>query len=296
MPTRPARSSRRLAGLCAAAAGLSAATAPAADGPAEGFVRTTDRVTRVSSEAGPGCPPGGAPAVHGLPAVHGGVGVPGAGLVAGHLSKLAPHGYITWGEIGRGLMEKPPLIPPLGGYDAYLPPDYGWQAPIAYPVQRVPVRYQRYYPDQWYGLPGSQKAAVAPVAFMPTDTSQLGYYHQQVPTWRPPAPGSFPAPPDPRLLHRRECPQGPDVGVYPGIYPGEPRGGAVGLRDRLRAGGFGPAADVHGPHGGVIVTDPALGAPLDGGMTPVPAAPADPPLAPLPSSTETVPDAPAPTI
>ena len=293
----PRKSQSKLPAKLAACSAALLAGASASAGDLEGVVRATDGVVPTSAATYgecPTCPPAGVqygrpgvvvpglpvPAVGGaaLGAAGAAAGVVGGaaghvgGHVGGHLAKFAPDGYITWGEIGTALRNKPALIPPLGGYDAYLPPDYGWQAPQAYPVQRVPVGYQRYYPSQWYGLPGSQKAAVAPVAFMPTDTSQLGYYHQQVPTWQPLPPGSLPAPPDPRVLHSRVCPAGPDVGVYPGAYPNEPRGGLIGLRDRLH--------DRHGATGGTIVTDPVVGgAPAPG--CPTPGVSVDP----LPSST-----------
>ena len=302
MPTRlhqprllPAGLTR--AGLTRLAAGLALAASPAlAAGPAsaaersdapEGVVRTGDRsavtpvaASQVAPPPGPAaarpadCPPAACP-----PGGHVGhpVGapycLPGAGLVGGHLSKFAPDGYITWGEIGYGLRNKPPLIPPLGCYDAYLPPDYGWQAPIGYPVQRARLPYNRYYPSQWYGLPGSQKPRVAPTVFMPTDTTQLGYYYQHVPTWQPAPPGSFPPAPDPRVLHRTEQAQGPDLGTHPGFYPGAPR--ACPLRDPVTGGlvghgllghdhlGHGAVSYGHGPHGGTIVTEPALPAPTD---------------------------------
>ena len=291
LPAGLTRAGLTRAGLNRLAAGLALAASPAlAAGPAsaaeradapEGVVRTGDRsaVTPVAASelapppapAGPSadcppanCPPGG----HvGHPHVGYPVGapycLPGAGLVGGHLSQLAPDGYITWGEIGHGLRTKPPLIPPLGGYDAYLPPDYGWQAPIGYPVQRARLPYNRYYPGRWYGLPGSQKPRVAPTVFMPTDTTQLGYYYQHVPTWQPAPPGSFPPAPDPRVLHRTEQAQGPDLGTHPGFYPGEPRHGL--LHDPVTGGLFGHhhGGASYGPHGGTIVTEPALPAPAD---------------------------------
>ena len=206
-PTR----SKLPAKLAACSAALLAGTSAAAADDVEGVARAADGVSPASAVAYDAscrtCPPGGH--VHGGPGVPvpgllpGLPGLPGAipGVVAGvpaHLAgkaaALHPDGYIGWGEIGAALRNKPALVPPLGHYDAYLPPDYGWQAPVGYPIQRVPVGYTKWYPNQWYGLPGSQKPAVAPVAFMPTDTSQLGYYHQQVPTWRPLAPGSLPGP------------------------------------------------------------------------------------------------------
>ncbi|MEM9702004.1 MAG: hypothetical protein AAF907_06135, partial [Planctomycetota bacterium] len=149
-----------------------------------------------------------------------------------------------------------------------------------------------WYPSQWYGLPGSQKPRVAPQVFMPTDTTQLGYYHQHVPTWQPVPPSTWPMPPDPRTIHHYEQAGGPNIGVYPGHYLGEPR--------------------VHGHHGGIH--DPVTGSVIYGDMTPVPAAPIITPgtpvmegevidsvpttpeviSEPLPSSTEPLPGAPAP--
>ena len=271
MHTRPTRSrlvrrARQLGGL---AAGLALSAVPAlADGPADGtpggFVRLGDAPAAVTPASGEivgdaACPPGqNWGGVTGHPFVGPTVGgpglpvppVPGLGLAAGHLHKFAPDGYITWGEIGAGLRAKPALIPPLGGYDAYLPPDHGFQRPVGYPVQRVPVTYQNWYPNQWYGLPGSQKAAVAPTVFMPTDTTQLGFYHQRVPTWKP-ATHALPPAPNPRTMHAYAPPAGSDVGVYPGIYPGE---------RRL----LGCPTDRHTDSGGTVVTEP--GCPVDGGV------------------------------
>ena len=307
-PTRSKSRSKLPAKLAACSAALLAGASAATAGDVEGVARAADGVSPASAVAydascpNQTCPPGG----H----VHGGPGIPVPGLVlpglpgavpgvaagvpahlAAKASALHPDGYITWGEIGTALRNKPATVPFLGGYDAYLPPDYGWQAPVAYPVQRVPVGYTKWYPNQWYGLPGSQKPAVAPVAFMPTDTSQLGYYHQQVPTWQPLPPGSLPGAPDPRVLHNRVCPAGPDLGVYGGVYPNEPRAGIVGLHDRLHG------RDYHGPTGGTIVTNPVgPGCPTDGPALADPAIPD-----PLPTSTDPavtpldpVPAAPAP--
>ena len=310
-PSSPKLPAKLAVFSAAAFAGASAAHAD----DLEGVARAADGVAPASAVASgvtydgcPDCPPG--PGVH-HGHVHGGHGVPVPGLplpalpgagVVGHVAAKAaalhPDGYITWAEIGTALRNKPALIPPLGGYDAYLPPDYGWQAPVAYPVQRVPVGYNKWYPQQWYGLPGSQKPAVAPVVFMPTDTTQLGYYHQQVPTWQPLPPGHLPAAPDPRLLHTRTCPAGPDVSVYGGVYPNEPRAGLVGLRDRLH-GHLHGAHDHHGEFGGTVVTDPTC--PTDPVPTVgAPAAPAAPVVSdPLPTSTlplDAPPSAPAPAI
>ncbi len=74
--------------------------------------------------------------------------------------------------------------------------DSGWAPPARVPVYRVPVEYQRYYPKTWYGSPGGSLPAQYPVTYVPTDTMQLGYYWQRVPSWQP-RPGMLPAPPRP---------------------------------------------------------------------------------------------------
>jgi len=94
---------------------------------------------------------------------------------------------------------------PLG--DSYATPRYGAYGDVsgatAYgygltpprnTVDRIPVQYLRYYPGVWYGLPGSTLPVVAPQVHMPTDTTQLGFYYQRVPTWVP-VPGMVPPSP-----------------------------------------------------------------------------------------------------
>ncbi|MBA3313542.1 MAG: hypothetical protein H0T47_09695 [Planctomycetaceae bacterium] len=72
---------------------------------------------------------------------------------------------------------------------------YGYGAtPPRNTVDRIPVQYLRYYPGVWYGLPGSTLPVVAPQVHMPTDTTQLGFYYQRVPTWVP-VPGMVPPSP-----------------------------------------------------------------------------------------------------
>jgi len=86
-------------------------------------------------------------------------------------------------------------------------PDHGWSRPVKYPIRRAAVQYRRYWPKKWYGEPGSGLSANSqyPTVFMPTDTTQLGYYYQRVPTWLP-NPAMLPTPPWPTTWHRRECP------------------------------------------------------------------------------------------
>lgn len=78
----------------------------------------------------------------------------------------------------------------VSGVTAY---GYG-PTPPRYTVDRIPVQYLRYYPGVWYGLPGSTLPVVAPQVHMPTDTTQLGFYYQRVPTWVP-VPGMVPPSP-----------------------------------------------------------------------------------------------------
>ena len=87
-------------------------------------------------------------------------------------------------------------------------PGHGWARPMPHPIVRNSVEYQRYWPTKWYGQPGGGISANAqryPSVYMPTDTTQLGYYYQAVPQWRP-NPGMIPPTPWPPSWHSRECP------------------------------------------------------------------------------------------
>lgn len=151
----------------AAAAGMASATAVAgAQIPAEVTVPLGDSY----SANCPNCPQGGYGATgYG----YGATGYGSTGVVYG------PHG---------------------GQFDAYSGTGAGYIPPARYPVERIPVQYLRYYPAVWYGLPGSTLPVVAPQVHMPTDTTQLGFYYQRVPTWVP-VPGMIPGPPNPDLIH-----------------------------------------------------------------------------------------------
>lgn len=83
-------------------------------------------------------------------------------------------------------------------------PGHGWCPPSAQMIQRTPVQYQRYYSNQYMGQPGPTGPANYPQIYMPTDTTQLGFYYQSVPTWQPRA-GMIPPPPDPSMYHTRDC-------------------------------------------------------------------------------------------
>ena len=87
-------------------------------------------------------------------------------------------------------------------------PDHGWGRPVKRPINRLPVLYQRYWPNAWNGQQGAGYAPAGknyyPMVYSPTDTTQLGFYYQGVPFWRP-NPSMTPAVPWPGNWHRREC-------------------------------------------------------------------------------------------
>ncbi len=87
--------------------------------------------------------------------------------------------------------------------------DQGWSRIVKQPVRRSPVAYRRYWPSKWAGQPGFglHSNPAYPMVYMPTDTTQLGYYYQRAPQWMP-NPGMIPPAPHPYDWHRRECPMG----------------------------------------------------------------------------------------
>lgn len=86
-------------------------------------------------------------------------------------------------------------------------PDAGWAPPAHYPVNYDGAWYGTYVPQHPYGTPGGGFIAAYPTVYQPTDTTQLGYYYNKVPTWQTrydmtppvPIPGNF---------HARVCPTG----------------------------------------------------------------------------------------
>lgn len=110
------------------------------------------------------------------------------------VSSDCPHGGIASGDIiysgypGDGTINK------HGGY-RFMPP-------VKRPIYRSPVSYRKGFPDAWTGQGGYGQAPAyqAPTVYMPTDTTQLGYYYQAVPYWQP-RPGAIPRPPVPSQWH-----------------------------------------------------------------------------------------------
>ncbi|MGZ0172787.1 MAG: hypothetical protein ACKVHE_24885 [Planctomycetales bacterium] len=82
-------------------------------------------------------------------------------------------------------------------------PDYGWSPPAKVPVRRSNVTYTNWGPNNARGGGNGQAATRRPIIATPTDTTQLGYYYQHVPTWQPK--NILPVPPHPRHWHTRPC-------------------------------------------------------------------------------------------
>jgi len=80
-------------------------------------------------------------------------------------------------------------------------PDHGFSVPGKWPIHRRGVQYTSYYPQTWGGG-GVAGAAVPayPMVYMPTDTTQLGFYYQHVPFWQP-QPNPLPRRPIPAQWH-----------------------------------------------------------------------------------------------
>lgn len=81
-------------------------------------------------------------------------------------------------------------------------PDTGWAPPAHVPLQRTGGGYG----SNWSNGAAGGYGPGAPMVYMPTDTTQLGYSYRNVPTWRP-NPGVIPAVPSPSNFHNRIPPQ-----------------------------------------------------------------------------------------
>jgi hypothetical protein len=71
-----------------------------------------------------------------------------------------------------------PVAPMVRGYN------YGWGVPSA---RLSPIGgYTAWYPDQPFTMYGGRvPGGLYPTVYQPTDTTQLGYYYQYVPSWQP---------------------------------------------------------------------------------------------------------------
>lgn len=81
-------------------------------------------------------------------------------------------------------------------------PDHGFSIPGKWPIHRRGVQYTSYYPHTWASAEGYVAADVPayPMVYMPTDTTQLGFYYQHVPFWQP-QPNPLPRRPIPAQWH-----------------------------------------------------------------------------------------------
>lgn len=80
-------------------------------------------------------------------------------------------------------------------------------APCPNPLRRAPVMFQRNWPQNWYGNGPAPGVNTAPMVYQPTDTTQLGFHYQRVPTWLP-NPQMLPPAPFPGNYHSYNCRQG----------------------------------------------------------------------------------------
>lgn len=123
---------------------------------------------------------------------------------------------------------------PPGGYGhgrGHHGTGYRMSLPVKRPIYRSPVSYTKGFPDAWtgYGPPAGTPAYRAPTVYMPTDTTQLGYYYQTVPYWQP-KPGAVPPPPVPsqwhttvdQMYYQGNHPAGIIYGTAPTAVPNSP--------------------------------------------------------------------------
>ncbi len=171
----------------------------------EGIVRINDQVPGQTAQGGH-CPPGGTCQTGQPCRSPGGYGGRNCGT-------YGYYGNGQCGYYGYGCMR------PCGHVHQFLDwfnphgmcthsPDHGYAPPgkLHTPVPRQ-VAYQKGFPDAWTGQPGAGMGAGGPRAvaiYMPTDTTQLGYYYQAVPRWQA-YQGMVPPTPIPSQWHRQLC-------------------------------------------------------------------------------------------
>ncbi len=102
--------------------------------------------------------------------------------------------------------------------------------PVKRPIYRAGVAYNKMWPDQWTGQTANRATNYQyPTVYMPTDTTQLGYYYQHVPYWQP-REGMVPPPPVPSQWHttiaqsqyQGHAPAGKFFGTAPTAVPASP--------------------------------------------------------------------------
>jgi hypothetical protein len=126
-------------------------------------------------------------------------------------------------------------------------PSRGFRPPVTTPVYREAVVYHRYWPARWYGQPGWRLAPIYPMVYMPTDTTQLGFYYQRVPQWLPNE-TMYPPAPRPSDWHRRVVYGGVGDGMMAGgdCYGSAAAGGGVMYQGHPGQPGLPPGAMPNG--------------------------------------------------
>jgi hypothetical protein len=181
---------------------IGSASVHAQDDDVEGIIRISDCVNGGAAAASCNtcpqgncqtCPSGGCPSGCGRACGHG-CGR-GCGRGCGHgcfhccghihhfLAWLDPHGPCT------------------------VSPDHGWSPPAKQALWRRSVAYNKFFPDGWTGAPAAAPVTRVGHVYMPTDTTQLGYYYQHVPYWQPNW-AMIPSAPNPLQWHRPLCGNG----------------------------------------------------------------------------------------
>jgi hypothetical protein len=146
------------------------------------------------------------------------------------------------------------------GGGGWFNPTRGYQPYASAPVYRDAIVYYRYWPDKWYGEPGFNLRPMFPQVYMPTDTTQLGFYYARVPQWMP-NPNMYPPIPRPSDWHRHV------------IYAGGAEGGSCGPTSGVNV------APAMGPESPAPVPAPAPNPSASRGWPTVPAAPRPAPSA-----------------
>lgn len=178
--------------------GLAASTASAQGLDDSGYVRITDSTPAHVTQAGhhhhgavvsecPNCP-------------HGGEYIVGSDCPQGG----CPGGYhCGHGKCAHCVRQILDWFNPHGMYT--FSPDHGFAPPAKRPIYRSPVVYRKMFPNAWTGQPDDMVGGqTVPSVYMPTDTTQLGYYYQHVPYWLPKA-GAVPPTPRPNEWHTSMC-------------------------------------------------------------------------------------------
>lgn len=157
------------------------------------------------------------------------------------------------------------------------PADHGFAPPAHRPIRPHAAMYTNMFGAVDAADPGYRH----PQVYMPTDTTQLGFYYQQVPYWRPRA-GMIPPVPHPGEWHT------PDTGV---VFTGYQDAAAYGACQNCQNGSIiGGGNVVEGSvDQGVIESEAYPGTPTE--ADPVPMHDSNPPYSPEPVNPQMVPPA-----